>query len=172
MRDGRRYERTGDRAWRRTNSADRCRSCNRSTHRQKDRSAFWPPPGHQWCWMAIRSILSRAGQSLPCTAIPGARTIRKIMLCLCRPSADDDDRCDETIGNFLWQSTSGRPMFAAGGRMFVDVAGSCHLSEGNMLVNVLGDPTHLSKTHSTTILSGETSFQLPPDDHRDRSQAA
>ena len=69
------------------------------------------------------------------------------------------------LGISFWQLTSGRPMFAAGGRMFVDVAPDLASPvRRNMLVNVLGRSDPLIKDALTTILEREDFIQLLPDD--------
>ena len=69
------------------------------------------------------------------------------------------------LGISFWQLTSGRPMFTAGGRMFVDVAPDLASPvRRNMLVNVLGKSDPLIKDALTTILEREDFIQLLPDD--------
>ena len=69
------------------------------------------------------------------------------------------------LGISFWQLTSGRPMFAAGGRMFVDVAPDLASPvRRNMLVNVLGRSDPLIKDALTTILERGDFIQSPPDD--------
>ncbi|MCB0001592.1 MAG: phosphoenolpyruvate synthase, partial [Anaerolineae bacterium] len=69
------------------------------------------------------------------------------------------------LGISFWQLTSGRPMFTAGGRMFVDVAPDLASPvRRNMLVNVLGKSDPLIKDALTTILERGDFIQSPPDD--------
>lgn len=60
------------------------------------------------------------------------------------------------LGLSVWQSTAGRPMYTAGGRLFVDIAEQLDSPEGrNMLVNVLGKSDPLMKDIFTTLIDRE-----------------
>jgi phosphoenolpyruvate synthase/pyruvate phosphate dikinase len=74
------------------------------------------------------------------------------------------------LGISIWQLTAGRPMFTAGGRLFVDVTDDLASPAGrNILVNVLGKSDPLVKDALTTILERGDFIQLLPDDHKELS---
>lgn len=69
------------------------------------------------------------------------------------------------LGISVRQLTAGRPMYQAGGRMFVDVAQDlASPARRNMLVNVLGDSDPLIKGALTTILEREDFIKSSPDE--------
>lgn len=69
------------------------------------------------------------------------------------------------LGMSLWQLTAGRPMYAAGGRLFVDVAPELATPAGRQLMlNVLGNNDPLIKDALTTILAREDFIQPVTDD--------
>src|SRR6185295_835104 len=70
----------------------------------------------------------------------------------------------------LWQLTAGRPMYEAGGRLFVDVAPELASPvRRNILVNVLGKSDPLIKDALTTILERGDFIQSLPDDQNEQS---
>ncbi|MFN8439240.1 MAG: phosphoenolpyruvate synthase [Caldilineaceae bacterium] len=70
------------------------------------------------------------------------------------------------LGISVRQLTAGRPMFQAGGRMFVDVAQDlASPAKRNMLVNVLGSSDPLIKGALTTILERGDFIKLLPEDN-------
>src|SRR5437868_8894214 len=72
------------------------------------------------------------------------------------------------LGISIWQLTAGRPMFTAGGRLFVDVAPDlASLAGRNILVNVLGKSDPLIKDALSTILEREDFIKALPDDHKE-----
>jgi len=74
------------------------------------------------------------------------------------------------LGLSLWQLTAARPMYQAGGRLFVDVAGDLALpAKRNILVNVLGKSDPLIKDALTTLLEREDFIKLLPDDQQEPS---
>ncbi len=69
------------------------------------------------------------------------------------------------LGISVRQLTAGRPMYQAGGRMFVDVAADlASPARRHMLVNVLGDSDPLIKSALLTILEREDFIQSSPND--------
>ncbi|MEZ4767788.1 MAG: rifamycin-inactivating phosphotransferase [Caldilineales bacterium] len=74
------------------------------------------------------------------------------------------------LGISVWQLTAGRPMFAAGGRLYVDVAQDlASPARRNMLVNVLGKSDPLIKDALTTILKRGDLIQSLPDGQPEQS---
>jgi pyruvate,water dikinase len=74
------------------------------------------------------------------------------------------------LGLSVWQLTAGRPMFTAGGRLFVDVAPDlASPSKREMLVNVLGKSDPLFKDALTTILGRGDFIKSLPDDKQEQS---
>ncbi|NWJ49003.1 MAG: phosphoenolpyruvate synthase [Chloroflexi bacterium] len=71
------------------------------------------------------------------------------------------------LGLSLWQLTAARPMFKAGGRLFVDITQQLASSDGrNFLVNVLGKSDPLFKDALMTIIAREDFIKLSPDDNK------
>jgi rifampicin phosphotransferase len=69
------------------------------------------------------------------------------------------------LGLSLWQATSHRAMYNAGGRLFVDVAPELATAAGReMLINVLGKSDPLIKGALTGILERGDFISLVPDD--------
>src|SRR5436190_11365002 len=69
------------------------------------------------------------------------------------------------LGLSVWQLTAGRPMFTAGGRLFVDVAHDlASPSKREMLVNVLGKSDPLIMGELMTILERGDFIKSLPDD--------
>ncbi|WP_118973643.1 rifamycin-inactivating phosphotransferase [Taibaiella koreensis] len=67
------------------------------------------------------------------------------------------------LGLSLWQLTAHRPMYEAGGRLFVDVAPDLASASGReMLVNVLGKSDPLIKAALTTIIERDDLIPLQP----------
>lgn len=74
------------------------------------------------------------------------------------------------LGISIWQLTAGRPMFTAGGRLFVDVTDDlASPAKRDIVVNVLGKSDPLVKDAVTTILERGDFIQLLPDDHTEQS---
>jgi rifampicin phosphotransferase len=74
------------------------------------------------------------------------------------------------LGLSLWQLTAARPMYKAGGRLFVDVAQDLASPAGReVLVNVLGKSDPLIKDALTTILERGDFIQLLPSDETETS---
>jgi pyruvate,water dikinase len=75
------------------------------------------------------------------------------------------------LGISIWQLTAGRPMFKAGGRLFVDVAHDLASPAGReILVNVLGKSDPLIKDALVNILErGDFIQPLPDDDKKEPS---
>ncbi|HEY0603002.1 MAG TPA: phosphoenolpyruvate synthase [Herpetosiphonaceae bacterium] len=72
------------------------------------------------------------------------------------------------LGISIWQLTAARPMFTAGGRLFVDITQDLASPAGrNILVNVLGKSDPLIKDALTTILERGDFIQLLPEDHKE-----
>ncbi|RDC65576.1 phosphoenolpyruvate synthase [Adhaeribacter pallidiroseus] len=68
------------------------------------------------------------------------------------------------LGLSLWQLTAGRPMYQAGGRLFVDVAPDlASPAKRAFLVNVLGKSDPLIKSALTTILERKDFISSLPD---------
>lgn len=73
------------------------------------------------------------------------------------------------LGLSIWQLTAGRPMFQAGGRLFVDVAPDLASPvRRNMLVNVLGKSDPLLRDALTTILARGDFIKALPDEPKDQ----
>lgn len=74
------------------------------------------------------------------------------------------------LGLSLWQLTVARPMYKAGGRLFVDVTQQL-ASPGNreMLLNVMGQHDPLIKDALMSIIERDDFIQLLPDDKKERS---
>lgn len=69
------------------------------------------------------------------------------------------------LGISVWQLTAGRPMYTAGGRMFVDVAPDlASPAKRHMLVNVLGKSDPLITDILTTILDRGDFIKALPED--------
>ncbi|QMU29872.1 phosphoenolpyruvate synthase [Adhaeribacter radiodurans] len=69
------------------------------------------------------------------------------------------------LGLSLWQLTAARPMYQAGGRLFVDVAPDLASAAGReILINVLGKSDPLIKDALTTILEREDFIPPLPED--------
>ena len=76
------------------------------------------------------------------------------------------------LGISIWQLTAARPMYQAGGRLFVDVADDlASPAKRNILVNVLGKSDPLIKNALTTILEREDFIKLIPDDQQEPSSS-
>lgn len=74
------------------------------------------------------------------------------------------------LGISIWQLTAGRPMYTAGGRMFVDVTDDLAAPDKrHILVNVLGKSDPLIRDALTTILERGDFIQLLPDDHKEQN---
>jgi pyruvate,water dikinase len=75
------------------------------------------------------------------------------------------------LGISLWQLTAARPMFKAGGRLFVDVTDMLASTAGrDILINVLGKSDPLIKDAFMTILERKDFIRsLPPDDRNAQS---
>lgn len=74
------------------------------------------------------------------------------------------------LGMSLWQLTAGRPMYKAGGRLFVDVAPDLASPAGReLLVNVLGKSDPLIKDALTAILEREDFIPSLPVDENEQS---
>ena len=74
------------------------------------------------------------------------------------------------LGISLWQLTAGRPMYEAGGRLFVDVAADlASPSRRQILVNVLGKSDPLIKDALTIILAREDFITSTTDDPAGKS---
>lgn len=74
------------------------------------------------------------------------------------------------LGISIWQLTAARPMFTAGGRLFVDVTDDlASPARRDIIVNVLGKSDPLVKDAVTTILERGDFIQLLPDDHKEQS---
>ncbi|MCB9153626.1 MAG: phosphoenolpyruvate synthase [Caldilineae bacterium] len=77
------------------------------------------------------------------------------------------------LGISFWQLTAGRPMFPAGGRLFVDVAPDLASPvRRNILVNVLGKSDPLIRDALTTILERGDFIQSLPDDPQEPTPGA
>jgi pyruvate,water dikinase len=73
------------------------------------------------------------------------------------------------LGLSLWQITAHRPMYKAGGRLFVDVAPDlASPAKREMIVNVLGKSDPLIKDALTAILERGDFIQLLPDDTQEQ----
>ncbi|MEO8287354.1 MAG: phosphoenolpyruvate synthase, partial [Chloroflexota bacterium] len=73
------------------------------------------------------------------------------------------------LGLSIWQLTAGRPMYTAGGRLFVDVAPDmASPSKREMLVNVLGKSDPLFKDAMMTILGRGDFIKSLPDDRQEQ----
>jgi phosphoenolpyruvate synthase/pyruvate phosphate dikinase len=69
------------------------------------------------------------------------------------------------LGLSVWQLTAGRPMYQAGGRLFVDVAPDlASPARREMLVNVLGKSDPFIRAALTTIIERGDFIPLPPVD--------
>ena len=76
------------------------------------------------------------------------------------------------LGLSLWQLTAGRPMYKAGGRLFVDVAQDlASPARRHLLVNVLGNSDPLIKGALTTILERGNFIQSSPDESQEEGPA-
>lgn len=76
------------------------------------------------------------------------------------------------LGISVWQLTAGRPMYPAGGRLFVDVAQDlASPARRNVLVNVLGSSDPLIKDALTTILKRDDFIKPLPEDAQSPSPA-
>ena len=74
------------------------------------------------------------------------------------------------LGLSLWQLTAARPMYQAGSRLFVDVAGDlASPAKRNILVNVLGKSDPLIRDALMTILEREDFIKLISDDQQESS---
>jgi pyruvate,water dikinase len=74
------------------------------------------------------------------------------------------------LGLSIWQMTAGRPMFTAGGRLFVDVAPDlASPAKREMLVNVLGKSDPLIRGALTAILQRGNFIKSLPDDAHEES---
>lgn len=70
------------------------------------------------------------------------------------------------LGLSMWRLTPGRPMYQAGGRLFVDVAPDLASPERReIFINVLGKSDPLIKAALITILEREDFIQCLPDNH-------
>lgn len=76
------------------------------------------------------------------------------------------------LGLSLWQLTAARPMYKAGGRLFVDVAQDLASAAGRaFLINVLGKSDPLIKDALTTIVERGDFIPSLPDDDTESSPA-
>ena len=74
------------------------------------------------------------------------------------------------LGVALWQLTAARPMYQAGGRLFVDVADDlASPAKRNILVNVLGKSDPLIRDALMTLLERGDFIKLIPDDQQEPS---
>ncbi|MBF9253247.1 phosphoenolpyruvate synthase [Pontibacter sp. 172403-2] len=75
------------------------------------------------------------------------------------------------LGISVWQLTAGRPMYKAGGRLFVDVAQDlASPAKRNILINVLGKSDPLVKDAMTTIIERGDFIRSLPDDNPGKSK--
>ncbi|GER86422.1 putative phosphoenolpyruvate synthase [Dictyobacter vulcani] len=73
------------------------------------------------------------------------------------------------LGLSLWQLTAARPMFTAGGRLFVDVAPILASPDSrNTIINTLGQSDPLIKDALTTVIEREDFIKLLPDDNKEQ----
>ncbi len=76
------------------------------------------------------------------------------------------------LGLSSWQLTAARPMYQAGGRLFVDVADDlASPAKRNILVNVLGKSDPLIRDALMTLLEREDFINLIPDDQQEPSSS-
>src|SRR5205807_1590798 len=74
------------------------------------------------------------------------------------------------LGISFWQLTAGRPMYTAGGRLFVDVTPDlASPSKRHILVNVLGKSDPVIKDALTTILERGDFIKSLPNDKQEQS---
>ena len=74
------------------------------------------------------------------------------------------------LGISVWQLTAARPMFAGGGRLFVDVAPDlASPARRNILVNVLGKSDPLIRDALTTLLAREAFIPPAPEEQPEQS---
>ena len=74
------------------------------------------------------------------------------------------------LGISFWQLTAGRPMFTAGGRLFVDIAYQLASPDSrNMVINNLGQSDLLLKDALTTLIERGDFIKLLPDDKKELS---
>ena len=77
------------------------------------------------------------------------------------------------LGLSVWQLTAGRPMYIAGGRLFVDVAPElASPAKREILVNVLGKADPLIRDGLMTIIERGDFIKLLADDQPGTSSAA
>ena len=117
----------------------------------------------------IHFTLSRAGQSLLLFPIPEANDQENhVYVSVGHQQMMTDPM--KPLGMSLWQLTAGRPMFKAGGRLFVDVTPDlASPSKRKILVNVLGKSDPLIKDALTTILERGDFIKSLPDDKQEQS---
>jgi len=76
------------------------------------------------------------------------------------------------LGLSLWQLTAARPMFKAGGRLFVDVMDSLTSSAGRAaLLNGMSQHDPLIKDALTTIIEREDFIKLAPNEEQDPAKS-
>jgi pyruvate,water dikinase len=76
------------------------------------------------------------------------------------------------LGISIWQLTAARPMFTAGGRLFVDVTQMLASPDGReILINVLGKSDPIIRDALMTILEREDFIQSLPHDKPEQSSA-
>ncbi len=74
------------------------------------------------------------------------------------------------LGISFWQLTAARPMFKAGGRLFVDVTPILASPDSrNTIINTLGQSDPLIKDALTTIIERGDFIKLVPDDKKEQS---
>jgi phosphoenolpyruvate synthase/pyruvate phosphate dikinase len=74
------------------------------------------------------------------------------------------------LGLSLWQLTAARPMFTAGGRLFVDIAQNLASPAGReMLLNALGQHDPLIKDALLTLIEREDFIKSFPNDQKEQS---
>ena len=74
------------------------------------------------------------------------------------------------LGLSLWQLTAGRPMFTAGGRLFVEVAHQLASPVSrDMLLDVMGQHDPLMKDALLTIIERGDFIKSPPNDKKEQS---
>ncbi|MGN6490365.1 MAG: phosphoenolpyruvate synthase [Agriterribacter sp.] len=77
------------------------------------------------------------------------------------------------LGLSLWQLTAGRPMYQAGGRLFVDITAELATpAKREIIINVLGKSDPLIRDALTTIVERKDFIKTLPDDHAKNGKAA
>lgn len=133
---------------------------------------FGRPQDIEWCLAAHRFYIVQSRPITTLFPIPEATDRENhVYLSVGHQQMMTDPM--KPLGLSIWQLTAGRPMYQAGGRLFVDVAQDLASPvRRNILVNVLGKSDPLLRDALTTILARGDFIQSLPDEPKEQGAAS